>query len=193
VCQFANTSLLLLQGWQSPGRGDLTLRLEEFVLANDGRYHRQDHMGYLIPAESLTLLEGFEEEATSLLARQAEAGALMARGAANPPAAVSVDASSSSTSFSSTDAGQSSLASATVGSIDGAAAAAGLQSPAPSPSAPPSAPPGAGAAALDPAAERVRRQMQQAYLRTQQLRTMIEWGRDAMGRYHQVRHPSVTG
>lgn len=25
----------------------------------------------------------------------------------------------------------------------------------------------------------------QAYLRTQQLRTMIEWGRAAMGRYHQ--------
>ncbi|GLC43641.1 hypothetical protein PLESTM_001498700 [Pleodorina starrii] len=56
--------------WQVPGHGDLVLRLEEYVKCDDGRYHRRDHLGYLIPAETITLLEGFEEDAAA--AQEAE-------------------------------------------------------------------------------------------------------------------------
>eukprot|EP00983_Pelagomonas_calceolata_P011632 375155-Pelagomonas_calceolata.AAC.2 len=35
------------------------------------RFHRKDHMGYVLPAETLTLLEGFEEEAEAM-ARSAQ-------------------------------------------------------------------------------------------------------------------------
>ena len=34
--------------------------------ARTPRFHRCDHMGYVQPAEALTLLEGFEEEAEGL-------------------------------------------------------------------------------------------------------------------------------
>ncbi len=120
-------------------------------------------MGYVQPAETVTLLDGFEEEADSLIARQKEASELMARPQGKPQALDALLRQQRALQQLQQQQG-SSQAGAAAGGTGGSTAAP----------------------ALDPAAERVRRQMQQAYLRTQQLRTMIEWGRDAMGRYHEV-------
>lgn len=51
------------QGWSRPGQGDLRVHIEEYVLCKDGRYHRRDHLGYLHPDTTLTLLQGYEQDA----------------------------------------------------------------------------------------------------------------------------------
>mmetsp|Transcript_2426 Transcript_2426/g.6180 ORF Transcript_2426/g.6180 Transcript_2426/m.6180 type:complete len:1385 (-) Transcript_2426:794-4948(-) len=167
------------RGWVVPGHGDFNLRLEEFVMANDGRLHRKDHMGYVMPAETLTLLEGYEEDADAWEAAEAALQqATHAHIAAEQlPQLVQVAAERG------TGLGMHHHAHGKGAPVAAAVAAAvregesgGEEEEGGEPSAP--APP------VDPAAERFRRQMQEAYLRTQQLRTMIEWGRAAMGRYH---------
>ncbi|GIL60849.1 hypothetical protein Vafri_15365 [Volvox africanus] len=155
------------KGWQVPGHGDLVLRLEEFVKCDDGRYHRRDHLGYLIPAETITLLEGFEEDAVAATeAKQAEEEAAAAAAAA---AAASEEAIA---------------AAAAIDSAEDAGAAASASS-------------GAGGDALRNSADdellaaesssveqrRLREQMRVMFVKTQQLRSMIAWGEGAIGKY----------
>ncbi|KAG1681598.1 hypothetical protein FOA52_014106 [Chlamydomonas sp. UWO 241] len=123
----------LSKGWVVPGHGDLNLCLEEYVMARDGRYHRCDHMGYLQAGETITLLEGYEEDAEVAHAGEQPLDALATQ--------VSLDDETSSDSD---------------GGVGGA---------------------------LDPALERSQRKMQEAFLRTQQLRSIIEWGAEAIGKY----------
>ena len=44
------------RGWDAAGMGDDDLRLEEFVLCRDGRYHRRDAFGYKVPECTLQLV-----------------------------------------------------------------------------------------------------------------------------------------
>eukprot|EP00879_Flechtneria_rotunda_P005523 GHRR01005816.1.p1 GENE.GHRR01005816.1~~GHRR01005816.1.p1 ORF type:complete len:1309 (+),score=612.22 GHRR01005816.1:725-4651(+) len=54
------------KGWSRPGQGDWHARLEEYKWCRDSRWHRRDHMGYLHPHTTVTLLEGFEQQAAAL-------------------------------------------------------------------------------------------------------------------------------
>lgn len=147
-------------------------------------------MGYVMPAETLTLLEGYEEDADAAeraaAAAVAPAAALdaAASGVALPLAlgqpSVHVPAAMAVAS------GAAPAAAREAGSDGTAAGAIPVSAAAPAASGSPTQLEAAAAAAAppDPAAQRFRRQMQEAYLRTQQLRTMIEWGRAAMGKYH---------
>lgn len=134
------------------------------------RYHRKDHMGYVLPQEVITLLEGYEEDADA-----ADRAAFLAARAADghqhhqPHHAPAAELATAATAAADSGAGALSAFTASTEEDSGAGAAGAA----------------AGDASSDPVADRLRRQMQEAYLRTQQLRTMIEWGRAAMGRYHQ--------
>mmetsp|Transcript_543 Transcript_543/g.1367 ORF Transcript_543/g.1367 Transcript_543/m.1367 type:complete len:340 (-) Transcript_543:774-1793(-) len=152
------------KSWNTPGRGDLVLRLEEFVLANNGRFHRKDHMGYVLPAETLTLLEGFEEEAEAM-ARSAQQHKLQQLLLPRHPAHQQQqpqhgEQNQQQQSQQQRDAENSGSASSTSSSTS------------------------LSERVNREKMERFRAQMQEAHLRTQQLRKAIDWGRSAMGRYH---------
>ncbi|GIL88625.1 hypothetical protein Vretimale_17232 [Volvox reticuliferus] len=153
------------KGWQVPGHGDLVLRLEEFVKCDDGRYHRRDHLGYLIPAETITLLEGFEEDAVAATeAKQAEAEAAAAAAAggetitAGGPVADSAAGAGTNASASSGGGGD-----ALRSSVDEEVLTAAESSSAEQ--------------------RRLREQMRVMFVKTQQLRSMIAWGEGAIGKY----------
>ncbi|WIA39982.1 hypothetical protein OEZ86_013411 [Tetradesmus obliquus] len=75
-------------GWERPGQGDWHARLEEFEWCRDGRWHRRDHMGYLHPHTTLTLLEGYERDAAEAAAAEAACTAAVAAAAAKTAAAL---------------------------------------------------------------------------------------------------------
>ena len=70
--------------WDRAGHGDFRARTEDYVYCRDGRYHRRDHMGYVHPNTTLTLLEGYEGEARSWAAADATAAAAVAVAGASP-------------------------------------------------------------------------------------------------------------
>ncbi len=121
------------------------------------RYHRRDHMGYLIPAETVTLLEGFEEDALAAAeAEQRAARAAAAGGGGEAAAAVSGGA----------DVGVGAAAAAAVGPTSTASVDDDVDKL---------------LAAESVEQRRFREQMRQTFAKTQQLRSMIEWGRGAIG------------
>jgi len=134
------------------------------VLANNGRFHRKDHMGYVLPAETLTLLEGFEEEAEAM-ARSAQQHKLQQLLLPRHPAHQQQqpqhgEQNQQQQSQQQRDAENSGSASSTSSSTS------------------------LSERVNREKMERFRAQMQEAHLRTQQLRKAIDWGRSAMGRYH---------
>ncbi|GLI66621.1 hypothetical protein VaNZ11_010546 [Volvox africanus] len=153
------------KGWQVPGHGDLVLRLEEFVKCDDGRYHRRDHLGYLIPAETITLLEGFEEDAVAATeAKQAEeeaaAAAAASEEAINAAAAAAIDSAEGASASASASSGAG--GDALRNSVDEEVLAAESSST---------------------EQRRLREQMRVMFVKTQQLRSMIAWGEGAIGKY----------
>lgn len=167
-------------------------------------------MGYVMPAETLTLLEGYEDEADSLAARQlqqqqpfvqqsvaaatpstaaAAAAAAAASGEALPvraPTAMPVLQPVVSAADQGSPASSEHAEQGPAGALPHAASEAGAAAPQQGASQQQQQQQQAQgeSPATDPADTRFMRQMREAYLRTQQLRTMIEWGRSAMGRYH---------
>eukprot|EP00798_Chlamydomonas_sp_ICE-L_P015721 gene15721-21841_t len=213
------------KGWGlAPGRGDFTMRLEEYELAKDGRYYRRDYMGYLLRFDTITLLEGYEDVAeASQIAYRWPCGDAEGYGEEElPPSPLPASSTLSASRADSSDAVADKLRESAQG---GDLAIASTAPTAPSAGA------GADASArglvvtegnIDSAEldksevlteereegeeasieaslssqqremgpedvlamkenqERFRKQMQDAYARTQQLRSMIEWGRSAM-------------
>ncbi|KAF6260029.1 hypothetical protein COO60DRAFT_940116 [Scenedesmus sp. NREL 46B-D3] len=75
--------------WVRPGQGDWHARLEEYEWCRDGRWHRRDHMGYLHPHTTLTLLEGYERDATVAAAAEVSVAAAGPASSASRPAGAS--------------------------------------------------------------------------------------------------------
>lgn len=89
-------------GWFRPGEGDWHARIEEFEWCRDGRWHRRDHMGYLHPHTTLTLLEGYEHDAGEAAATTLQASISRAL---PDPAVAAVSAAGASSSSSSSGSG----------------------------------------------------------------------------------------
>lgn len=118
-------------------------------------------MGYLIPAETVTLLEGFEEDA--LAAEEAEQRAARAAEAGSSgEVAVGAGADGGVSASAGAAAGAAAVGSATTGSVDDDVDKL--------------------LAAESVEQRRFREQMRQTFAKTQQLRSMIEWGRGAIGK-----------
>lgn len=118
------------RSYTHPGCSDMNVRLEEYVMAKDGRYHRRDHMGTLQGRETLTLLEGYEDAVLNTNSVEVVDKSFVER------------------------------------TID--------------------------EEVEDEQQRRQREQLQQTYVRTQQLRSMIEWGREAIGKYASVQSDEVS-
>ncbi|MEW5311127.1 MAG: hypothetical protein WDW38_002867 [Sanguina aurantia] len=187
------------------GHGDFNLRLEEYVKCDDGRYHREDHLGYLLPAETITLLEGFEEEAAAgafLDSQQASAAAGLPTGLQTTPPQSSIDGQATAsgsgtpstaqgTNPDSSGASGSNVSASAQGSSAGSGSSIGGGSSSSRVGLLGSSGPGMAPATSLPAEmteqevasqEVNRKQMLRTFRKTQQLRLIIEWGKDMNGR-----------
>ncbi|GAX73519.1 hypothetical protein CEUSTIGMA_g971.t1 [Chlamydomonas eustigma] len=173
------------KGWRVPGLSDYNLRLEEYVMSKDGRYHRLDHMGYRNSAETITLLEGFEEEAEGALYLEAAAAGHASAATSVPPLTTSTDVV---TTHSRVPEPHMSSSTNVNGGNDmlGPEERVTVEAVSPSGDVAPSqwkmgSPATGTAALLDAQQARSARLMQEAFLRTQYLRAMIEWGEQSLG------------
>jgi hypothetical protein len=66
----ALTKYVEARGWGRAGQGDGRARLEEYALCRDGRYRRRDHLGYVHPTTTATLLEGYEQTVAGAVAME---------------------------------------------------------------------------------------------------------------------------